>query len=63
MKTDELFMNVKFKWQYQNSTSTCFIQKRPVRKGPEGSDTLLYCDPLPPKRIPLSILSINNFIP
>eukprot|EP01035_Chromulina_nebulosa_P007794 gene7794-10533_t len=35
-------------WQYQNSTSTCFIQARPVRLGMEGSDTVLWCDQFPP---------------
>ncbi len=34
-------------WQYQNSTETCYIQKRPVRRGSEGADTALYCDPFP----------------
>ena len=34
-------------WQYHNSSSTCFIQKRPVRRGFEGADTPLFCDPYP----------------
>jgi hypothetical protein len=34
-------------WQFLNSSNTCYIQKRPIRRGPEGTDTLLYCDPYP----------------
>lgn len=34
-------------WQFLNTTKTCFIQKRPVRRGQEGADTALYCDPFP----------------
>ena len=29
-------------WQFQNSTKTCYVQKRPFRRGPEGADTPLY---------------------
>lgn len=34
-------------WQYQNSSNICYIHKRPYRRGPEGSDTVMYCDPNP----------------
>lgn len=34
-------------WQFQNSSKTCYLQVRPVRRGPEGADTPLYCDPFP----------------
>jgi len=34
-------------WQYQNSTKSCYIHIRPFRRGPEGADTPLYCDPFP----------------
>jgi hypothetical protein len=37
-------------WQYLNTSKTCYIQKRPVRRGPEGADTALYCDPYPTHR-------------
>ncbi len=34
-------------WQFQNSSKKCLIHKHPFRRGPEGADTALYCDPFP----------------
>jgi hypothetical protein len=34
-------------WQYQNKTKTCFLHRKPFRRGPEGAATALYCDPFP----------------
>jgi hypothetical protein len=34
-------------WQYQNKTKTCFLHRKPFRRGPEGAATALYCDPHP----------------
>lgn len=37
-------------WQYHNSTGRCMIHPKGVRRGPEGADTPMYCDPFPPAR-------------